>query len=387
MSPEMNPETSIVILGSGLAGYTLARELRKLDKSVPLTVVSADHGGFYSKPMLSNGFASGRTPESLVTSSAEAMAAQLGMTVMAQTRVLSIDTTAHQVHTDQGAIVYGKLVLALGADPIRLPIDGDAAEQILSVNDWEDYLRFRSRVATAERVLVMGAGLIGCEFANDLCLGGKQVALVDIADRPLGRLLPDQAASAVQQALQAAGVDWFLGASINRVDSGDGHLLVTLADGRQLTADLVLSAIGLRPRTSLAAEAGLVTGRGIEVDRFLRTSQPDVYALGDCAEVCGLVLPYVMPIMQAARVLAKTLVGEPTELSYPAMPVTVKTPAAPTVVAPPMDTRAGRWEETSDERGVVARFVGPDDQLLGFALVGPATADRMHMTKLLPAWL
>lgn len=384
---ESPADAGIVIVGSGLAGYTLAREWRKRDKAVPVTVVTRDHGGFYSKPMLSNGYGSGRPVAGLVTSTAEAMASQLGITVSARTEVRAIDRAARVLHTDQGAIPYRQLVLALGADPIRLPIGGDAADRVLSVNDWDDYARFRAAADPAQHVLVIGAGLIGCEFANDLCLGGKAVALVDVAERPLGRLLPPIAADRLRSALAQSGVSWHLGTQVVRVDAAGDRLAVTLADGTTIATDLVLSAVGLRPRTALAGAAGLATGRGITVDRHLATSDPAIFALGDCAEVEGLVLPYVMPLMQGARALARTLGGEINELEYPAMPVVVKTPALPTVVAPPVHPGAGEWVEQADESGVLARWMSPEGRMLGFALVGVATAQKTALARELPNWL
>lgn len=383
----MDTSSPIVIIGSGLAGYTLARELRKRDKAVPITLITADHGGFYSKPMLSNGYASGRQPESLVTSTAESMASQLGITVLPNTIVTSIDRDRRTITTASSTLAFGRLVLALGADPIRLPIDGDAASAVMSVNDWCDYRVFRDRVDAANRVLVIGAGLIGCEFANDLCLGGKRVSVVDIAAQPLGRLLPPESADVLRSGLAAAGVTWHLGKQVARVDRTDDALTVTLSDGALIAVDVVLSAVGLRPRVTLAAEAGLLVNRGIVVDRRLCTNDPAIFALGDCAEVDGLVLPYVMPIMQAARALAPILCGEDTPLVYPAMPVVVKTPNMPTVVAPPIRMDGGTWVEEIDDTGARARFLDANGHMTGFVLIGAATTDKAAWTKELPAWL
>jgi rubredoxin-NAD+ reductase len=147
---------------------------------------------------------------------------------------------------------------------------------------------------------------------------------------------------------------------------------------------VTLSAIGLRPRVDLAKAAGVKTGLGIQVNRELETSSSNVYSLGDCAEVDGLVLPYVMPIMQAARALAPTLLGQVTILSYPAMPVMVKTPTLPTIVSPPAQGADGQWKTSAIEGGVEARFESPDGKLLGFALMGTATTQRATLTKELP---
>ena len=147
---------------------------------------------------------------------------------------------------------------------------------------------------------------------------------------------------------------------------------------------MVLSAVGLRPRIQLAHAAGITTGMGIEVNRQLQTNLDSIYAIGDCAETEGLVLPYVMPIMQAARALAPVLLGQAATLQYPAMPVMVKTPAYPIVVSPPAKGAAGQWNSTKVEGGMQCLFESGDGQLLGFALLGTATAERAALVKLLP---
>lgn len=373
----------IVILGSGLAGYTTARELRKLDPKVPLVMVSRDGGDFYSKPMLSNALAQGKAPAALVGTPADDMARQLNMELRKRTEVGAIDTVARRVVTGPGGIEYSKLVLALGADPIRLALEGDGADDVLSVNDLDDYARFRSAIAGRRRVVLLGAGLIGCEFANDLLGAGYEVDVVDPAPGPLGRLLPTAAAEAMQAGLASIGVRWHLGRAARCVERAAGGYKVTLSNGEILEADVVLSAVGLSPRTKLARAAGIAVKRGIVTDRFLATSAPDVYALGDCAEVEGLCLPFVMPIMHAARALAKTLGGAPTPVTYPAMPVIVKTPAAPAAVSPPAAESEGQWRIDAG-KGVEARFEGADGALLGFALVGSATAARQALAAKLP---
>jgi len=376
----------VVIVGSGLAGYTLARELRKLDRETPLVVVSRDDASFYSKPMLSNALAAGKVPSDLATSSAQRMAEQLSARILANTEVRAIDTAARTLQAGDETLRYAKLVLAFGADPISLPLDGDAAGEVLRVNDLAGYGRFRAAIEGKRRVVLLGAGLIGCEFANDLAGAGYEVDVVDPAPRPLGRLLPEAAGERLQAALETIGVRFHFGRTARLVTRAGTELKIELSDGASLATDAVLSAIGLRPRTALAASAGLKVNRGIVVDRFLATSAPDVFALGDCAEVEGHVLPFVLPIMQAARALAKTLAGAQTAVSYPAMPVVVKTPALPTVVCPPPAV-PGAWSLESNETGVEARFEDERGTLRGFALLGAATARKNILAKELPALL
>src|SRR6218665_959163 len=163
----MSSGNAVVVVGSGLAGYNVARELRKLDAEVPLVVVSRDAAGFYSKPMLSNALASKKTPATLVMKDAAKMAAEINARIVANTGVQAIDTTAQTLTLADGEVLpYRDLVLALGADPLRLPIQGDAADTVLSVNDLDDFARFAEALDTAaggqpaRRAAPLGAGLI-----------------------------------------------------------------------------------------------------------------------------------------------------------------------------------------------------------------------------------
>lgn len=386
MAAAATPGLPIVIVGSGLAGYTVARELRKLDRDVPLVVASRDHAGFYSKPMLSNALAGGKSAPMLLMKAADKMAAELPAGVQAHSEVRSIDTAARTiVFADGRTLGYRDLVLAVGADPIRLPIDGDGAhDEVVSVNDLDDYARFAQRLQDAKTIAILGGGLIGCEFANDLLARGIAPTVIDPAPGPLSRLLPPEAGAFMRRRLEAAGVAFCFGAAASRIERSKGGYALTLSDGSRIEADLVLSAVGLRPRTALAREAGLAVNRGIVVDRRLACSAAHVHAVGDCAEVEGLTLPYVMPIMQQARALAATLAGTPTDVVYPAMPVIVKTPACPTVVCPPPIDAQGDWSVTWTDDALQARYAGADGALRGFALMGSATSQRQALAAQVP---
>ena len=387
MTENMPASSTIVIIGSGLAGYTLIREIRKLDKAIPITLITREPGYFYSKPMLSTALASKKEASQLITTASEGMASQLGIDILAETDVSAIDATVQMLQTSTGQISYGKLVLALGSDQIRIPLEGNAASEVLTVNDLEDYEKFRQAIVGKKKVAILGAGLIGCEFANDLVLGGFEVDVIDLAPQVLGRLLPEPAAKALQNKLSEAGVRWHFSTTVKTVNRNGNALEISLANGASISCDVTLSAVGLKPRIDLAKAAGIKTGVGILVNRHLETSSSNVYSLGDCAEVDGLILPYVMPIMQAARALAPTLLGQVTALSYPAMPVMIKTPALPTIVSPPAKDADGQWKTTTVEGGIEARFEATDGKLLGFALMGSATTQRATLTKELPALL
>lgn len=383
-TPTLKP---IVIIGSGLAAYSLAREFRKLNATQAVTLITSDSGDFYSKPMLSNAFANKKKAADLVTSSKEAMEEQLNIQILPFTIVQAIDTDQRLVKTNHKDIQYRDLVFAVGADPIRLNISGNASSEILSVNDLNDYSIFQDEVKSKRKILILGAGLIGCEFANDLVIGGYDVCVVDLSTQPLGRLLPRDAANIFKEKLAQVGIQWELGTSMKDLSrDASGQLIATLDNGREIQNDIVLSAVGLKPRTDLAVKSQISVNRGIVVNRYLKTNIENIYALGDCAEVDGLNLPYVMPIMHAARALAQTLHGTQSQVCYPAMPVVVKTPAISTVVAAPLTGANGKWSVAPFEDGVDARYHDENGRLLGFALLGKHTSLKGQLTKELPAY-
>jgi rubredoxin-NAD+ reductase len=374
----------LTILGSGHAGITLARDLRKLAPDLPLRLITREDGHYYYKPDLSKAFAAGKDADGLIKNPLEQLVEQLKAEVLVRKDVTAIDTAAHAVQVDGAWLPYSKLVLATGADVLRLPIAGDAAAEVLSVNDREDYARFRAVLKPGARVLIIGAGLIGCEFANDLAAGGYAVRVVDIAGWPLNRLLPEAQGRALQEGLGKLGVTWQLGSSVASLDRVGGAIEARFSDDSRATVDVVLSAVGLRPRIRLAAEAGLACKTGIVVDDHLQTSAADVYAIGDCIEINGRLLPYILPIANASRALAATLAGTPTKARFPAMPVIVKTPACPTLVNPPPPV-AGSWEVTGTAPDLEAVYKDADGKPLGFALTGAATSKRGQYVPLMPA--
>jgi rubredoxin-NAD+ reductase len=382
-----NVMNSLVILGSGLAGYGLLREFRKRDPNTPVTLITADDGRVYSKPNLSNALAQGRSPDQLAAETAAQAAVKFKARILTQTRVSAINPAEKTVLTDAGPIVYERLVLALGADPFAHGLSGDAAEDVISVNDLDDYTRFRAALADKRHVAILGGGLIGCEFANDLGATGQAVTVVHLGPWPLERLVPEQVGNALAQALEKQSVAWRFGCTAKRVDATASGYRLTLDDGSQVEADLVLSAIGLRPRTQLAQAAGITTKRGVVVNRHLETDAPGVYAIGDCAEVEGHVLPYVQPLLIQVRALAAILAGEAAAVSYPAMPVMVKTTAYPLAVLPPAMSAQGKWKIESADAGIRALHVNPTGALNGFALGGSETGKRAELARQVAALL
>lgn len=374
----------IIIIGTGLAGYQFAREFRKLDNKTDLTIITADEGHFYSKPQLSTGLTKGKTSDTLITATTSQMGAELNATIITNSEISSINTQQKVVYTQEKSYPYSKLILCIGADVIKPALHGNAAQDILSINHLNHYATFRKLVNDQKVIAILGAGLIGCEFANDLSNAGYEVHVIAPSNAPLDLLIPEKMGIPLQKALEKNGVHFHFQCVATHINKIGKSYALTLSNGRELNVDFVLSAIGLKPHTTLAHSAGIKINRGIVVNRFLETSEKDIYALGDCAEVEGLVLPFIKPILNCAGVLAKTITGEKTAVAYPAMSISVKTPAYPIVISPPPKNSLGQWKIETHHNSTRALFYNSQQLLCGFILTNELVTERASLASALP---
>lgn len=339
--------SNLVIIGSGLAGYTLVREIRKHDKTFPITVITADNGEYYSKPQLSNALTHKKEASQLALFTKEKFAQQFSIDIKSNVLLNSLDDVD---------LEYSHLVLATGASPVILPNLSHAHV----VNNLEDYSKFREIIKNQKKITIVGSGLVGCEFANDLLNAGYEITVIAPEKYPLFNLIPEQAGLGLKKALAEKGVNWQLE---RYFQPEDDH-------------GIILSAVGLRPNLTLAKSLNLTINMGIVVNQYLETSQANIYALGDCAEVFGQVLPYIQPLSLCARALAKTILGEPTAVEYPPMPIHIKTPAYPIVVVP-TTSKNSRWELETHPDGLSGLCYNHDHTLTGFCVTG-SQASRSH---------
>jgi len=310
--------------------------------------MTADNGDYYSKPQLSNALTHKKEAHQLALFTKEKFAQQFNIDIKSHILLNSLDDL-DELNPD-----FSHVVLATGATPVILPNLKNAHV----VNNLADYIKFREIIKNHKNITIVGAGLVGCEFANDLVNAGYQITVIAPEKYPLFNLLPEAAGLGLKKALEQKGVNWQLG---RYFQPEDDH-------------GIILSAVGLRSNTALAKLANLTINKGIVVNHYLETSSPDIYALGDCAEVFGQVLPYIQPLTLGARALAKTILGEPTELIYPAMPVHIKTPAYPIVVIPPPVSPENHWEIDSHPDGVVGLCYN-QSQLVGLCLTDKQTGN------------
>jgi rubredoxin---NAD+ reductase len=309
----------VLIVGGGVAGWSVAHALRERSDEVSIGLVSDCDAHRYDKPQISVAFANGTEAQALIKQTGLDAARSLGVELFPQTVAVSLNTTRNQLRTTRGVFSYRNLVLAHGAESI-LPT-GLPANQCWRINHLDHYRRFRQALGSdPQQVLIVGAGLVGCELANDLALAGHSPILVDIADQPLKRLCPDEnVIKPLLKAWEALPIKFIGGVSVEHVASVDGQKgvglkEVRLSNGESLQINHILVCAGLKVPSRIARSAGLAWDNGLRVDeRTLRTSVHNIYALGDCAVVSGHINRFIEPIARQAQAIAGEITGTALE--------------------------------------------------------------------------
>ena len=369
----------IVIIGSGFAARQLVKNIRKQDATVALTLIAADSMDEYNKPDLSHVISQAQRADDLTRQSAGEFAEQFNLRLFPHTWITDIDADAHVVKSQDKQWQFDKLVLATGASAFVPPVAG--RELMLTLNSQQEYRACETQLRDAQRVLIVGGGLIGSELAMDFCRAGKAVTLIDNAASILASLMPPEVSSRLQHRLTDMGVHLMLKTQLAGLEQTADGIRVSLDRQRAITVDAVVAAAGLRPETSLARHAGLQINRGIVVNSQLQTSDPAIYALGDCAEINGTVLPFLQPILLSAMCLSKNLLAQTGELKLPPMLVKVKTPDLPLHLAG--DTRRDdlTWNIVAAKEGLVAKGLDGEKQLRAFVVSEDKMKDAFALLK------
>ncbi|MFM8928798.1 MAG: FAD-dependent oxidoreductase [Betaproteobacteria bacterium] len=341
-------EAGVVIVGGGTAAWTLVEHIRALDAHKPITLLSTCLADRYDKPRLSVAFKQGATAQSLPMESGLAAAERLGVKLRSSTTAVGVNLEARRLRTTRGTLRFDDLVLAHGA--VAQACDGLPAELTWRINDLGAYAGLRQALARGgqtggkARVVIVGAGLVGCELANDLALAGHPVVLLDKSPRPLPMATAKQSADLLQ-AWKALPLE-FIGDAEVKSCFGKAHgstaspassagVELILHSGHMVQAEVLISAVGLGTPSRLAHQAGLRWDKGIAVDsQTLETGVAHVHALGDCISINGRPQRFIEPIRRQARVVAARVCGMPTPAYDSSMPpIRVKTSSLPLTLA------------------------------------------------------
>lgn len=372
----------IVIIGSGFAARQLVKNIRKQDAAVPLTLIAADSIDEYNKPDLSHVVSRGQTAADLTLQTAGEFAEQYNLNLFPQTWVSDIDAQAKVVKSQDREWHYDKLVLATGASTIVPPVPGK--ELMLTLNSQQEFGAAQSTLRDAQRVLIIGGGLVGSELAMDFSRAGKAVTVVDNSACILASLMPPEVSSRLQHRLTDMGVHLLLKTQLQSLAKTTTGIVAQFDRNRQIEVDAVVAATGLRPETALARRAGVEINRGVKVNSAMQTSDPDIYALGDCAEINGAVLPFLQPILLSAMCLAKNLLGQNGELKLPHMLVKVKTPDLPLHLAGETRRQDLDWTIATSAQGMLAQGYDDNQQLRAFVVSEERMKEAFSLLKLLP---
>jgi rubredoxin-NAD+ reductase len=371
----------IIIIGTGLAGVSVAKEFRKLDTTTPLILITQDDGHFYSKPLLSTAYHQGKSPGDLVITDVALLQNQLNATIMTFSNVTLMDSTMQiitvQTPDDIISIHYQKCVFANGAKPRPLPLI-DSLSSHYRINSLMDYALFKRATDAWQRLTIIGSGLVGCEFAHDFTKSHLSLQVVTPDPYPLYGLVPDLIGHALKEALADKGVSFNTQAQVTHALQLENTCHLTLSNENTLQSDAVLIAIGLKPNVAIALDAGFAVNQGIVVNDNLECSIAHHYALGDCAEIAGVCRQYVAPILSSARALAQTLFGKPTKAILPNLPISLKVDCYPIIVSPPKPGCEGNWQFENQDNHYQGLFYDKQGVLQGFALSGSFLAKRQE---------
>ncbi|MGE6794635.1 FAD-dependent oxidoreductase [Psychrobacter okhotskensis] len=367
-----NPSAGIVIVGAGLAGWHVIDAIRTKDKDIPITLITADNGDRYHKPMLTMAISQKKSAADLVRATGSDAAEAAQVTLLANTHVMNIDPVSQTLQIASStqsetptAISYDKMVLAMGAHPIfpkSLPKD-----LVWHVNHIERFGQLQEKLASgSQHVAIVGAGMVGTEIAEDLLKAGHQVTLIDLNDAPLSQMLPSKATARIAGAVKSQGINFLGGYQITeviRISDGNniGKLQVSYepldaqntvsSQSEPLIVDHVIASTGLTVDDTLPAAAGVEFNRrtGIVVDATtLRTNNSSIYAIGDCMSINGVACRYVAPLRAQAATIADDILGHDHD-GYEHKPPMIRLKnKAISVMVTGVPQAAGNWQITTE---------------------------------------
>ncbi|MHA6323692.1 nitrite reductase large subunit NirB [Roseivivax sp. CAU 1753] len=366
----------LVIIGAGMAsGRVIEQLVENAPDAFDITLFNAEPRGNYNRIMLSPVLSGEQTYQDIVTHDDDWYAAH-GVTCRFGEHVVRIDPEMKVVEAQHGHAPYDKLIIATGSAPFIIPLPGKDLPGVITYRDLDDTNAMIDAADKGGKAVVIGGGLLGLEAAAGLAERGMDVTVVHLMGHLMERQLDEAAGYLLRRDLESRGITIRTQAS-TRAIIGDGRVEAVLLEGDEtLPADLVVMAVGIRPETRLATDAGLEVARGIEVNAQMQTSDPDILAVGECVEFDGHLFGLVAPLYDQARVLAQTLMGKPDAFVVKDTATKLKVTGCNLFSAGDFADAEGREDIVLRDpgKGVYKRLVIEGDRLIGAVMYGD-TAD------------
>jgi len=372
----------VVIVGSGVAGVTAARTIRENDPKAKISVYTDENRLYYPRPRLFEVLSGEAKPQEIYMFSWQ-WYEKRGIKVHLNKKVLDIETAKKELLLeDRSRVNYDKLLLANGAHPFVPPIRGVEKTGVFTLRSIKDALTIKEYAKKTRKVIIIGGGLLGLEFAASLRKLGQQVEVVEIFPRLLPRQLDQDGATILKDRIETRGINIVLGVRTEEILGEKTVSGILLDNGKELSGNLVLVSAGVRSNTDLAVEAGIKVDRGVAVDQYLQTSVNDVYAAGDVAEFEGRVYGIIPAAMEQAKIAAMNMLEKETQAYKGTVPSnTLKIVGIDLTSLGLVNPEGPRYEEIKKvdrEKGVYKKIVLEQGKIVGAIILG----DRKGVTSI-----
>lgn len=368
---------NITIIGAGLACFNLVKSLRKRKFDGEIIVLAQCNASQYYKPKLSTGFSDAILPFEQITEQQSSWAEKYNVRVFPNVTVTEIINENKCLRSTIGKHYYDKLVLAYGAKPRALKKEMENKVALHDINSLESYNSFFEQTVESKiDPVIVGAGLVGCELSSDLANSGYAPTVISASSYPFGTTFPKPFSEFIKRKLMSAGVTFIDDEKVVDVQLKGADIELKLSSGSTKTTSLAVNCAGLAVDIQLAATAGIDIDQGVLTDDYLRTNIENIFAIGDCAQICGKLHQYIAPIHITSKALASTLLGEMKKVDLTFYPIEVKIQQSPTRFM--LKHQPDKWQTENTEDGMIARAY-LEEKMCGFAVTGDAIE---HMNDL-----
>lgn len=365
----------LIIIGNGVAGVTTARYVTDRDPSIGVTIYADESYPYYPRPRLIDVIAGDASPGEIAFYP-EDWCAKRGITIQLERCAVALDPEAHRLTLADGEVVgYDLLLLANGAHAWMPPIPGNTLDGVFTLRSMDDALAIRRRAPASRQVVVLGGGLLGLDLAHAVHRHGVAVTVVELLPRLLPRQLDEEGAAVLQGIIEQGGAEVLTGQVCTAIEGQGSVRRIQLKSGATLAADMVVVSAGVRPNLELALSGGLRGNKGVVVDERLRTSHPDILAVGDVAEFGERVWGIIPAALAQARVAAAQIAGDTGVVYHDIVPSTTLKVTGIDVTSigeaiPERDGNVTEVRRSEPEAGVYEKLVVRDGRVVGAIFVG-----------------